>query len=100
MSLSKEYILCAAIHIINGKKYVHQPKNIKHGFVISGRRHHNCFAIIDLFNISRKDYSITQGFLTNKDRFVDRIEAFNIAKEAKQMIKIHHKNLLFSEDLY
>jgi len=39
----KEYILCAAIWCNDGKKHVHQPRNVPKGFVIGGRRHHNCF---------------------------------------------------------
>ena len=41
-------ILCSAIHVKDGKKYEHQPKNIDLGFVVCGRRHHNCFYTISL----------------------------------------------------
>jgi len=43
-----------------------------------------------------------QGFLTNKNRFVDRKEALKIAKDMNQIIiKINdRKTLLYSEDLY
>lgn len=39
----KEYILCASIHFDDGKVHEHQPKNIKTGFVVCGRRHHNYY---------------------------------------------------------
>jgi hypothetical protein len=40
----------------------------------------------------------TQGFLTSKNRFVDRKEAANIAIAANQCEKT--VTMLFSEDLY
>lgn len=43
---SSEYIICSAIHFDDGKEYVHQPKNIKSGFVVTGRRHHNCYNVL------------------------------------------------------
>ena len=39
-----------------------------------------------------------QGFLTNLDRFVDRVEGGKIAFNAGQTTEL--KNRLFSEDLY
>ena len=43
-----------------------------------------------------------QGFITNTDRWVDRLEALKIAKEANQLITGdgNEKLGLFSEDLY
>lgn len=105
----REFILCAANHYDDGVKNVHSCKNIKTGFVICGRRHHNCIAIFakmfgfpydesaqKLMNTER------QGFITNTDRWVDRIEALKIAKEAGQIITGEGNPLLglFSEDLY
>jgi hypothetical protein len=102
-----EYILCAAIWFNDGKEYVHQPKNIKTGFVVCGRRHHNCFAIYAAMKSLRgtKDADIDnfpkaaeQGFLTSTDRFVDREEAAEIAWRQKQIER--RPKRLFSEDLY
>lgn len=42
--MKKEFIICAAIWYNDGKEHIHQPKNIKKGFVICGRSHHNCYA--------------------------------------------------------
>ena len=70
-----EYILCSAIWFNDGKKHIHQPKNIDRGYVISGRRHHNCFASIVAIkgeNWGRNTIREIQGFITNTDRFVDR----------------------------
>lgn len=82
----KEYILCAAIHFRNGVEHVHQPKNIKSGFVITGSRHHNCYITLQnvavalgLEGMAKKAMGKMerdcQGFITNFDRFVDRKKA-------------------------
>lgn len=86
--MDKEYILCAAIHYNDNTAHVHQPKNIKLGFVIAGRRHHNCFTTVSILRDGKPYSGITkiQGFITNTDRFVDRVEGYKIAKEAKQLL--------------
>ncbi len=95
----KEYILCAAIHLNDGKKYEHQPKNINIGIVVCGRRHHNCFVTLIQFHPKRSiDKPITQGFITSIDRFVGRTAAAQIAFKAGQIPKESHT--LVSEDLY
>ncbi|MBB6003878.1 hypothetical protein [Arcicella rosea] len=98
----KEYILCASVWFDDGVvTYHHQPKNIKSGFVVSGRRHHNCFYTVSVFTEdpkSKASKSITQGFLTNTDRFVDRKEAAKIAFEAGQVPELYEQ--LISEHLY
>lgn len=108
----KEYILCAANRYDDGKKYKHQPININRGFVVCGRRHHNCidtFAQIVGFPYTELGHRIhnteVQGFLTNTNRFVTRKEAYKIAFEADQ-IQGPNKGCaensigLTSEDLY
>ena len=98
---SEEFIICAAIWFDDGKEHPHQPKNIESGFVISGRRHHNCFitlAITTNRDNARLYYERDQGFITNKDRYVGREEAALIAYTANQTNEL--KNRLFSEDLY
>lgn len=95
------------------------PKNIKEGIVIYGLRHAHCIAILGtltgLRSVENGDSSVgeyKQGFLTTKNRFVDREEAWIIACDAKQIkdSEIISKNLLelktkkltklYSEDLY
>lgn len=115
----KEYILCAAIWINDRIKHKQQPDNIEIGFVISGRRHNNCYQTIDdlkgnvndyfkSLNMSDNDYRESQGFLTSSNRFVGRKEAWIIAKENNQ-IKFGLKastaenkddSILISENLY
>lgn len=44
-----------------------------------------------------------QGFLTNKGRFVNRLDAMKIAKEQNQIVRLSgspNSDILFSEDLY
>ena len=106
----REYILCAANHYDDGIEHVHQPKNIKTGFVICGQRHHNCIYTFSLIqkDVNREDTvklmrSEVQGFLTNTNRFVNRKSAELIAVDAGQVVKenLHHQLIgLFSEDLY
>jgi hypothetical protein len=101
---SREYILCAAIHYDDGKKHEHQPRNIKTGIVIAGRRHHNCIMTAhDLSKGILKQKTQVQGFITNTDKFVDRKEAFQIAKKARQFlmpIVEGGTETLISEDLW
>lgn len=110
--LDKEYILCAANHYNDLKEHTHQPTNIGHGFVICGRRHHNCIYMFAQmvgfpYNDAAKLVMSTeeQGFLTNTNRFVSRREAYEIAFNANQIIGPNQgrsKNSigLTSEDLY
>jgi hypothetical protein len=103
-----ERIICAAIWYDDNKYYNFQPKNIKHGYVWCGRRHHNVINLRgDLLGLQTKND--VQGFVTSEDRFVDREEAFQIAKLAGQLpdylVSIRECNKqkepeLFSEDLY
>lgn len=112
MDNNMEKIICAANYYNDGKKHQHQPKNIESGFVLAGRRHHNCintFAQIVGFPYSPKAMELhrteIQGFLTTTNRFVDRKEAYKIAFNADQIIgpnKGYPENEigLTSEDLY
>lgn len=99
MGAGKKYILCAANHYLDGKKYEHQPVNITTGFVVCGRRHHNIFAVLgQVYGQHLKNIQEIQGFLTSDDRFVDRIEAADIAFAAGQIPELISR--LHSEDLY
>lgn len=113
--MTQEIIICSAIHFDDGKEYAHQPNNIKTGFVVCGRRHHNCYNVLAslgkalgleerirvIIQVVDRD---SQGFLTNKNKFVDRKEGMKIAKAANQLINpaLHPEDdgILTSEDLY
>ena len=79
------YVICAAIWIKDGKEYIHQPRNIDSGFVIGGRRHHNCLITLKELDKHKRleaienGTGIDQGFITSDDRFVNREEAGIIA---------------------
>jgi hypothetical protein len=99
--IREEYILCAAIHFDDGRVYKHQPKNIHSGIVLCGWRHGSIFPQIGGLVKERKEIGIhekEQGFLTSKNRFVNRVEAALIAKAAGQITVLPTQ--LYSEDLY
>ncbi len=105
-------ILCAANYYNDGICHAHQPLNIHIGYVLCGRRHHNCittFTIVVGFPYTVEGHKIhsteIQGFLTSDNRFVSRQAAYDIAYKANQIIgpnKGQPTNSigLTSEDLY
>jgi hypothetical protein len=109
-----EFIICAAIWIDDGIAHEDQPNNINTGFIVCGRRHGNCYQTItscaaepirNLINsMTTNELRNYQGFMTSFDRYVDRKEAFKIAKANNQIC--HNlfddidENILTSEDLY
>jgi len=89
----EEFIICVAIRVE------------KTGKIYYGHRHNHC---IDAANgelswtMNRQEISklkIHQGFITNKNRFVEREEALTIAL-ANNHVKDIRGNELYSEDLY
>ena len=101
----EETVLCAAIHIDDGKSYIGQPTNITTGLVLAGHRHGNCFqllGILDTVPSTRFDGAIEQGFLTSRNRFVNRKQAYTIARAQQQIISesAQPRGYLLSEDLY
>lgn len=94
----KEYILCAAIKLMG--------MNNNNTAVISGFRHVDIIIQLNKLGISL-DYQGDSdmechwmGFLTSKNRFVNRSEAYKIALEANQIEEKELSSLLISEDLY
>jgi len=97
----QEKIICSAIWFDDGKAYLHMPKNIPTGFVVCGRRHHNCFALMGQVADESKSYkqlNEVQGFLTSKDVFLDRRKAAELAFKSGQIDR--QIETLFSEDLW
>lgn len=96
-------IICAAIKI--------EQEN-KEPIIITGFRHSDCFEILYKLNPElsikvRKENLYTEGFLTNDNTFVNRREAFIIARQCGQLStqalydkSIRGENILWSEDLY
>jgi len=105
-----EYITCAAIWYKDLPNQVYPPKNIDKGIVVCGHRHSNCIDIMkSLGELRTVRYSpdgvgeSEQGFLTSENRFVNRLEAAEIAIKAGQVYRNFLSNPLiglFSEDLY
>lgn len=100
-----EYILCAAIWVDDGNEHVHQPVNINTGLVISGWRHPACFILLSrlgseefLTKVRNNSNRTVQGFITSKNRFLNRKEAAELTYEVGQVNKL--KKALYSEDLY
>jgi len=93
------YIICAAIWFDDGRTdHKHQPKNIESGYVVAGRRHHNCVATHLVLAKQKIDKGAKQGFLTSDDLFVTRKDAGRIAFDAGQIREL--TDCLMSEDLY
>lgn len=114
IKIDQEYILCAAIwykdlplknaEILDRRGF--RPVNTDRGVVISGWRHGNCIyqvvAITGLRSVPAEVGESVQGFLTNKNRFVDREEGYEIAEAAEQLNRRSRggSRILYSEDLY
>jgi hypothetical protein len=82
-----------------------RPANTDRGIVFCGLRHHNCMYVMIAITgkMQHEAGEEIQGFLTNKNRFVDRLEGLQIAITAGQVeeVKLHNPLIgLFSEDLY
>lgn len=97
----KEEIICSAIKVI-------LPDETEK--IFRGHRHNHCFQALNdelSYNYNRQQidkFCKIQGFITSKNRFVERKEAMKIAINAQQgryygEMKIG-RELLFSEDLY
>lgn len=108
-----ERIICSAIwykelplkrpEVLQSRGFA--PYNVDRGVVFCGWRHMNCIyamvAVTGLRSCESEVGEYVQGFLTNKNRFVDRKEGAQIAAEQGQVInKNFNPNMLFSEDLY
>lgn len=92
----KIFIICAAIHLPEMNKTYY------------GHRHPHCIEAKNgelSWNMSRKQIKQVkeiQGFVTNEGKFVDRKEAYLIAKESNQILDSSKTRglELYSEDLY
>lgn len=75
--------------------------------IMCGKRHANVFEKMYDLQIKYNKQTAIQGFLTDENSFVDRYEAFEIARAADQLLpeaKEEYKNKivteLFSEDVW
>lgn len=106
-----EKIYCSAIWYkeLNNNYSKRNPDNITEGIVVLGHRHgdiiRNVYNLLGLRSVESGENSVgeyVQGFLTNTNRFVDRIEAAKIALEQNQIkdLQRFNPNYLYSEDIY
>ena len=98
---NQEKILCSAIWLKEAERAVHRPINTPGGIVFCGYRHGHCIAQIVSITGKRlhEHGEHIQGFLTNKNRFVDREEGAEIWIKNGGTLKYSEKEL-YSEDLY
>ncbi len=105
----KENVICSAIwykelelknpDILKPRGFL--PVNVDCGIVLSGHRHHNClYQMVAIYDMpAYKAGKHIEGFLTNKNRFVDREEGAMIFIDNGGQLEFS-KRLLYSEDLY
>lgn len=94
----QEYIICAAIHVDDELSWLHQPENITTGIVLCGWRHDNIWYNWIQLSTGKTRRTVHLGFLTSKNRFVNRKEAAAIAFDAGQIPE--PSECLLSDDLY
>ena len=102
-----ERIYSAAIWYKDLPTAKYLPTNINTGIVVEGHRHADIIrTVINLIgkrtcksgeNCSGNS---VEGFVTNENRFVDRTEALQIARDANQIISDTTFPQLYSEDIY
>jgi len=102
-----ERIYCAAIWYKDMPTPKYKPVNIETGLVVEGHRHADIIrTMVNLLGKRTCQFGedcageSEQGFVTNKNRFVDRSEAMKIARTANQIISDTTFPELYSEDLY
>ena len=96
-----ERILCAAIWYIDYERPAHRPINTPGGVVLCGHRHgHIMGQFIALTGKTMHEAGENiQGFLTDKNRFINRKEAAKMWIEQGNKLEYSTEEL-FSEDLY
>lgn len=94
-----EYIICAAIWYPNIPNFnPHQPINIDEGTVLCGWRHGSIIGQFNALTGKSTTRNDIQGFLTSKNRFLNRKEAREL--HIKNGFQAEFKDELYSEDLY
>lgn len=96
-----EYVMCAANWIDDGKHYTHKPFNISTGLVFCGWRHGSIFEQTEKqFPHWAFGIHTIQGFLTTKNRFLNRTDALELVKRTGQLTNPLIGSELTSEDLW
>jgi hypothetical protein len=94
MNQEQEICICSAVIAEDGR-------------IFRGHRHHHCIWILEDLDLKLKygPSNETQGFITSRNRYVNRLEAFQLQKAAgiPSANKTGYREglqELFSEDLY
>lgn len=99
-----ELVLCAAIWYKEQSNSRFLPENIKEGVVVCGYRHPHCMhafiSLTGLRSVEPECGKYVQGFLTNRNRFLNRKEAAELVLSTGQIKELHFSDELYSEDLY
>ena len=102
-----ERIYSAAIWYKDLPTAKYMPTNIDKGVVVEGHRHADIIrTMVNLLGKRTCQFGedcageSEQGFVTNKNRFVDRVEGMRIARAANQVISDTTFPQLYSEDIY
>lgn len=71
-------------------------------YVVTDKRHADIYERLHEEKVDLNNFEVTEGFLTDDHRFVDRYEAKRIAVAAKQLIVPEEDTYpaLFSEDVW
>jgi len=96
-----EKIICAAIWYKDLERAHHRPINTPGGIVFCGHRHPHIISQINAVTGKRQceHGKYIDGFLTNKNRFVDRHEGAKIWIENGNKLS-YNDTILYSEDIY
>lgn len=96
-----EYVMCAANYYNDGYDHLYQPYNIDKGFIIGGWRH-PCvgYSYMAADKDAKSWDNCIQGFLTTKNRFLNREESLELVKSNGQLKKPLLGGCLTSEDLW
>lgn len=100
--MKEEHILCAAIWYKEvTPRATNRPINTPGGVVLCGFRHGDVISQV-LPLIEKRQFELgehIQGFITSKNRFVDREEGAKIFIDCGGVLK-YSETKLYSEDLY
>lgn len=92
----REYVMCAANYVNDDIDHLFKPYNIDKGLVYCGWRHASIFETMP----KGTPHNCTQGFLTNKNRFLTRAEALELVRSNGQLPGDTIGGVLTSEDLW
>jgi len=96
-----EYVMCSANWIDDDIDYSHKPYNIDKGLVFGGIRHGSIFEMTQrIYPHDEYGNKTIQGFLTTKNRFLNREDALELVKSNGQLKKELLGSELQSEDLW